>query len=437
MEEIALMALPREHEEFSDNVSNPVTSSDKFSRGSRYPRDTSQINNDMFLNEPNDESVMFPDDLSEEEYRPPRRPRTSKARRSKSITLKPKTYKPPVSAKPGNEKHFKSIPTSFLSQDRQACSYCSHVCPSTSTLAKHVLNAHTRPFTCTFARYGCPATFGSKNEYKRHVSSQHLRPGLYRCDLGSCIPQTKPQQGKDESYNHFNRKDIFTQHIRRMHAPAHTAPKVEKDAFEASLEHIRARCWVKMHDPPPRTVCGFCLSKEVEKAFEGKNAWEERMEHVARHLERGDLDEVEDTGLRDWMVQEGLLTWNPTEETSTVIGTWKQSSGVEDAGVGSDYLEETAKADFPYVPITTRVSGMESNDLRKKETGVAIPRTDPASTNGFVAGQAARTRVSRVTQACEACRQRRSKCDGKRPTCKPCHLRNQGCFYEGPTKDRK
>ncbi|KAL8902544.1 MAG: hypothetical protein Q9207_004600, partial [Kuettlingeria erythrocarpa] len=68
------------------------------------------------------------------------------------------------------------------------CTYCRSAFPSPSTLQKHILAAHTRPFTCSFRRYGCKSRFGSKNEWKRHVSSQHLCPGIYRCDIGVCVP---------------------------------------------------------------------------------------------------------------------------------------------------------------------------------------------------------------------------------------------------------
>lgn len=39
---------------------------------------------------------------------------------------------------------------------------------------------------CPFHAFGCPAIFPSKNEWKRHALSQHLRLGFYRCSLGTC-----------------------------------------------------------------------------------------------------------------------------------------------------------------------------------------------------------------------------------------------------------
>lgn len=233
--------------------------------------------------------------------------------------------------------------------DKYCCTRCQQSYASLSGLNKHIQSTHTRPFTCTFARYGCSSTFGSKNEWKRHVTSQHLRPGVWRCDIGNCVPKVSTKARRDQvrkasfsenisaaaeegGWNEFNRKDLFTQHVRRMHGPATTASRVEKEKFEASLEETRERCWRQLHPLPPRSLCGFCVHAEhgQQKAhpsvqlnspsggeedkkshvFEGKSAWEERMEHVGRHLEKQSMEEEEeDLGLRDWMVSEGLVFW--------------------------------------------------------------------------------------------------------------------------------
>lgn len=209
------------------------------------------------------------------------------------------------------------------------------------------MTTHTRPFVCTFARYGCRANFGAKNEWKRHVFSQHLRPGVYRCDMGNCVPQgcqnrkksssiVLGRDGDTEGFNEFNRKDLFTQHIRRMHGPA---SKADKGTFEASLESIRERCWIKLHDTPPHSVCGFCSrtsqpgERGKEVVFDGKSAWEDRMEHIGRHLEKGEKDEEEDLSLRDWMIREELLQWESGLEKWRVVGIGgkRNASGDEDA----------------------------------------------------------------------------------------------------------
>ncbi|KAJ6006865.1 hypothetical protein N7451_004809 [Penicillium sp. IBT 35674x] len=138
-----------------------------------------------------------------------------------------------------------------------------------------------RTFVCSFAPYGC------------EISGR------------GCTPL--PGQPND-----FNRKDLFTQHHRRMHAPwlqsgGRRAPTEEEhSAFEASLEEIRQRCWQGLRTPPLQSHCGFC--KEV---FSGEGSWDVRMEHIGRHFEREDRRalgvEEEDLALREWGIEQGIL----------------------------------------------------------------------------------------------------------------------------------
>jgi len=177
-----------------------------------------------------------------------------------------------------------------------------------------------KSFPCTFHHYGCTATFASKNEWKRHVSSQHLQLGFFRCDMGSCSP-TFPRT-RQRGYNDFNRKDLFTQHCRRMHAPwakkgDDEVSKKEKDDFEKQMEDIRKRCWVDMRKAPEKSRCGFCGQTFVDgangpgkKDGSVRSGWEERMEHVGRHFEKDRLrveEEEVDEGLREWAIREGVV----------------------------------------------------------------------------------------------------------------------------------
>ncbi|KAL4920767.1 hypothetical protein BDW62DRAFT_198652 [Aspergillus aurantiobrunneus] len=195
--------------------------------------------------------------------------------------------------------------------------------------------ATDRRFECCFARYGCASTFPSKNEWKRHVSSQHIQLGFYRCDVGRCslnnLKHRSPSPHHDNHtqlptpassdvqhpstptllVNDFNRKDLFIQHQRRMHAPWITTSKTrkqsvsqtEKDDFEASLEDVWKRCWRQLRVPPTLSRCGFCAME-----FRGANAWKERMEHVAMHFEKADPGpEEEDVPLREWAEENGVI----------------------------------------------------------------------------------------------------------------------------------
>lgn len=173
-----------------------------------------------------------------------------------------------------------------------------------------------RKFICSFSHYGCDVALSSKNEWKRHVSIQHLQLGFYRCDVGPCNPEYNPSvPGHKRVYNDFNRKDLFTQHHRRMHKPEtgpfsqSVAPGQENSAdwkaFEDSLESVRQRCWVEKRKPPQRSTCGFC-----GRVFEGDGSWNDRMEHVGGHFSRDVIEskeEREDEDLTNWAMQEGII----------------------------------------------------------------------------------------------------------------------------------
>lgn len=212
--------------------------------------------------------------------------------------------------------------------------------------------------------------FPNKNEWKRHVACQHLQLGYFRCDLDGCNPDSSPppsssrngrrtaaraQSQTDTSldeivkiYNDFNRKDLFTQHCRRMHGPARDAAlrskpmtkkngqlvpaKEDDEAFETQLTEIRARCWHVRRNAPSRSSCGFCrrlfdaedydTSSTSASASSGKDsdgnaeekAWEERMEHVGKHYEKegANRDEEEmDEDLVEWGLETGVLRTLP------------------------------------------------------------------------------------------------------------------------------
>jgi hypothetical protein len=123
--------------------------------------------------------------------------------------------------------------------------------------------------------------------------------------------KTKSSTSALSQPNDFNRKDLFTQHQRRMHAPwlqhnqRRTATEAESAAFDESLDEIRQRCWHQLRHPPHQSHCGFC-----RELFVGAGSWDARMEHVGRHFEREDHlgEELEDLSLREWGLREGVLT---------------------------------------------------------------------------------------------------------------------------------
>ncbi|KAL6246389.1 hypothetical protein RBB50_006625 [Rhinocladiella similis] len=225
----------------------------------------------------------------------------------------------------------------------------------------------SKSFPCPFHHFGCPATFANKNEWKRHVSSQHLQLGFYRCDMDSCSPEST--QDHHRGYNDFNRKDLFTQHCRRMHAPwARTdrdmknVSKKDREKFEKKLEQIRARCWIDARKPPERTKCGFCEKSFIEGQSDDDavtiSAWDQRMDHLGRHYEKDGFDakdEQLDEGLQKWALDQGVIREGRIKNRYWLVGlelaekgsgpARRRRSGRVTRGRGWRYEEEQEKQD--------------------------------------------------------------------------------------------
>lgn len=156
-----------------------------------------------------------------------------------------------------------------------------------------------RPFICPLAPYRCSGTFSSKNEWKRHIHSQHICVGFWRCDQ---CPDSANRP------NDFNRKDLFTQHLRRMHSgPSEDKNKASRasgnrrasgtlasqqkppgggsttnEDFEKTLDMVRDRCWIQVRTAPQSLQCAFCGPQH--EMFSGSNCVERWMEHVGKHM---------------------------------------------------------------------------------------------------------------------------------------------------------
>lgn len=177
-------------------------------------------------------------------------------------------------------------------------------------LQKHIKTQHTRPFICVFHFAGCTSTFASKNEWKRHCASQHLLLHYWLCQQDLCAKVTnshphtssKPSVPWQGQYGGapcegnvpalpngaiFNRKDLYTQHLRRMHVPLSVKKQVkQKKPVPEWEDNVRA-----YQEGAHRTRCHLpsrmdCPAPGCQAEFEGPNAWDERMEHVAKHLDK-------------------------------------------------------------------------------------------------------------------------------------------------------
>ncbi|KAF2402926.1 hypothetical protein EJ06DRAFT_314812 [Trichodelitschia bisporula] len=233
-----------------------------------------------------------------------------------------------------------------------------------------------RPFPCCFLPYGCPAAFTSKNEWKRHISTKHIQLNFWRCDMCGSSP------GIDVPvFNDFNRKDLFTQHLRRMHPstvpvikdenttqPSTTTASIPDD----QIALIQERCHRRLRYAPESSNCVFC-----PREFSGANSWEERLEHVGGHLERDrkngsnciDVSQWrDDPALRDYLLLEGIIEVD--QRGGYRIGDGKPRRPVDIEGfqgqpsvaTGGDQVKPDSTPAAP----TTEPASEESNGKRRR-----------------------------------------------------------------------
>lgn len=240
------------------------------------------------------------------------------------------------------------------------CKECSAIgFKDESGLMNHIKKQHTRPFICVFHFAGCSSTFASKNEWKRHCASQHLLLNYWLCqqdqcarvvnDSGAPAKSTSPSHHRTHSsHSHivcapslpngaiFNRKDLYTQHLRRMHIPSHvkkqvklkkTVPEWEDEVRHHQEDAHQIRCELPTHMECPAPGC--------TSQFDGVNAWDERMEHVAKHLDRaasGAEPPISFGGDHD----RTLMDWATRSDVSIVIksdrGKWEQYNPLKPNG---------------------------------------------------------------------------------------------------------
>ncbi|TGZ77943.1 hypothetical protein EX30DRAFT_173645 [Ascodesmis nigricans] len=161
--------------------------------------------------------------------------------------------------------------------------------------------APERPFRCLYRFAGCEYLFKAKNEWKRHIITQHTQPFTWKCDEPMCN-----EKGKRA----FKRKDLYGAHLKRCHAPndkphggkEHPAYlKVFEVWWKTTVPELqdKAKMLDRLH--PERARCVFC-----GRLFKEDKAWDQMLEHVGQHYE-GHGDELEE-GRGE--VDENLIEWS-------------------------------------------------------------------------------------------------------------------------------
>ncbi len=295
------------------------------------------------------------------DYRPAGR-KQSASKRTKNIPTPSRQPSKRVAASRSDERSSPKRRRVSVVQDRSkktaskgnfSCPDCpQHSFKDEAGLQNHIKKQHTRPFACVFGFAGCDSTFASKNEWKRHVRSQHLLLSVWLCTQGSCgqrvsavaadplssSPGSRKAQPSLPNGAIFNRKDLYTQHIRRMHLPPEVkkATKSQKKSSQSNNSNssnsnnnsdpntaATLKKWAeilsdmqvdaeqqRIHLPEHMT----CPVPECGTVFEAIDAWDQRMEHVAQHMEHAAQGKERavvcggdgDTTLVDWASSRGV-----------------------------------------------------------------------------------------------------------------------------------
>ncbi|KAK5987255.1 hypothetical protein PT974_11379 [Cladobotryum mycophilum] len=149
-----------------------------------------------------------------------------------------------------------------------------------------------RPYKCVFDFAGCLTTFDTKNEWKRHVLTQHVCLNYWICEEGSCAT-TRGSGTQHRSHllpalgSIFNRKDLYTQHVRRMHPQAigHVLDSDGRLPSPEAADQLRQMQTAAFRQRVQLPYLTDCPADECKQKYRGASAWNSRMEHISLHLE--------------------------------------------------------------------------------------------------------------------------------------------------------
>lgn len=148
---------------------------------------------------------------------------------------------------------------------------------------KH-MKRHEKPYGCTYKT--CHKMFGSKNDWKRHESSQHFQMESWNCDYRGC-DKVLP------------RRELFKTHLQHDHQ--------EKDG--QIIENKLESCRLGRHCDP-RFWCGFC-DQFIEIKEKVVNSWTKRCDHIDNHL--FGKDGLAKKTMADWCYLEDKLAEGDAE----------------------------------------------------------------------------------------------------------------------------
>lgn len=194
------------------------------------------------------------------------------------------------------------------------------------------MKRHTRPYGCTFP--SCYKKFGSRNDWKRHESSQHFLHEMYKCEA-------LRHDGTPCTRRPFRDIEALKRHLR---GEDHRLQCSDAELLEECRKYLLGR---EGHE---RFWCGFCQRLvSQEKALQ--NAWDARFKHIGDHFDK----EGRDGG--DWVCIE-------ENKAKKYIVPPQQEEGKAKERRGSARKEENEEeADLPEFNPTTEVPAGGRNGL--------------------------------------------------------------------------
>lgn len=143
---------------------------------------------------------------------------------------------------------------------------------------KH-MKRHDKPYGCTFR--DCTKVFGSKNDWKRHESSQHCQLETWNCNEGGCTKVC-------------HRRESLKTHLSKDHS------MTDGGLIQERLENCRVgrHCMTKFW-------CGFCRD-QIEVQRSGANWWAKRCDHIDGHL--FGKDGLAHMSIKDWKYEDMDVT---------------------------------------------------------------------------------------------------------------------------------
>jgi hypothetical protein len=194
--------------------------------------------------------------------------------------------------------------------DNPQCGSCTHTpLRSSDTLVKHIEGEHAQLFICIFSFAGCQNKFASKKEWKLHVSSQHLNPYYWVCELQDCGKVQMQNRKNDEITKgvRFTESDLFTKHLRTKHATS----SVKTLELEKRIQALRISCLRGERHPPECVSCPHCTMN-----FAGLHCLDEMMDHLAELKDFRMEDRKNSPVFVRWALRERIIQREPNGKLS-------------------------------------------------------------------------------------------------------------------------